>query len=65
MKIDFEEELPRIVSAAECEPARETLLVREKAVTRAGDALAAPSKTPPYDWWRRHDQHGGGRPAGA
>jgi predicted dithiol-disulfide oxidoreductase (DUF899 family) len=33
--------LPRIVSAAEWQAAREKLLVKEKAATRAGDALAA------------------------
>jgi predicted dithiol-disulfide oxidoreductase (DUF899 family) len=41
MKIDFKEAFPRIVSAADWETARETLLIKEKAATRAGDALAA------------------------
>jgi predicted dithiol-disulfide oxidoreductase (DUF899 family) len=41
MKKDYNEALPRIVSPAEWEAARETLLNKEKAATRAGDALAA------------------------
>src|SRR6267143_2248133 len=41
MKSKDTKALPRIVSAAEWQAARENLLVKEKAATRARDALAA------------------------
>src|ERR1700733_5873070 len=41
MKTKFTKALPKIVSAAEWQTARDLLLAKEKAHTRAGDALAA------------------------
>jgi predicted dithiol-disulfide oxidoreductase (DUF899 family) len=41
MKTKNSKALPRIVSPTEWQAARESLLVKEKAATRAGDALAA------------------------
>ena len=41
MKTKFTKALPKIVSAAEWQVARDQLLEKEKAHTRAGDALAA------------------------
>ena len=41
MKTKFTKALPKIVSAAEWQIARDRLLAKEKAHTRAGDALAA------------------------
>jgi len=41
MKPNFSKALPKIVSTAEWQIARDRLLAKEKAHTRAGDALAA------------------------
>jgi len=86
---------PKIVSPSEWRAAQEKLLAKEKAATRARDALAAERRrlpmvridkdyrfegpggkvglgrqeswedsppgwlqTPPYQWWRRHDEYG-------
>ena len=47
MKTKDSKPLPRIVSAAEWQAARENLLVKEKAATRARDALAAERRRMP------------------
>jgi predicted dithiol-disulfide oxidoreductase (DUF899 family) len=47
MEFDFKEALPKIVSAAEWAAARESLLIKEKAATRAGDVLAAERRRMP------------------
>jgi Bacterial protein of unknown function (DUF899) len=51
---------PPVVSAEEWEAARRQLLVKEKELTRARDALAAAGypQTPPYEWWHWHDDYG-------
>jgi predicted dithiol-disulfide oxidoreductase (DUF899 family) len=62
--------LPEVVSPEEWQAARERLLAEEKEATRARDALAAERRrlpmirspegrpqTPPYEWWRRHDEY--------
>jgi predicted dithiol-disulfide oxidoreductase (DUF899 family) len=56
MKAKDTKALPRIVSSAEWKAAREKLLVKEKAATRAGDALAAERRRLPMvridkDYW--------------
>ena len=46
--------MPPIVSPEEWRAAREQLLVKEKELTRARDALAAERRRMPRMRWRRH-----------
>lgn len=49
---------PPIVSPEEWEAARLELLVKEKELTRARDAMAAMRRRMPwpYEWWIYHDE---------
>ena len=48
MKPNVSKALPKIVSTAEWQIARDRLLAKEKAHTRAGDALAAERRRLPW-----------------
>jgi predicted dithiol-disulfide oxidoreductase (DUF899 family) len=64
---DLAVKTPPIVSPQEWEAARQQLLVKEKDLTRARDALAAERRRMPwlavekeyeFGWWRWHDAYG-------